>query len=106
MMRTNGMLGSGPKVSVIMNCLNCSRYLREAIDSVYAQTMENWEIVFWDNASSDTSADIAQSYIVRSYDSPGVLLHYSTPIHSSKSSNGIEHTPRHLMANLDNASVR
>lgn len=56
------ILGSDLRVSVIMNCLNCSRYLREAIDSVYAQTFENWEIVFWDNASSDTSADIAQSY--------------------------------------------
>ena len=35
-----------PKVSVIMNCLNCSRYLKEAIDSVYAQTYKDWEIIF------------------------------------------------------------
>ena len=31
-----------PKVSVIMNCLNCEKYLREAIDSVFAQTYEDW----------------------------------------------------------------
>ena len=49
-------------VSVIMNCLNCSKYLREAIDSVYAQTYKNWEIIFWDNASTDNSAEIAKSY--------------------------------------------
>lgn len=51
-----------PKVSVIMNCFNCSEYLREAIDSVYAQTFEDWEIIFWDNASMDNSAEIAKSY--------------------------------------------
>jgi len=51
-----------PLVSVIMNCYNSSKYLREAIDSVYAQTYENWEIVFWDNASMDNSAEIALSY--------------------------------------------
>lgn len=49
-------------VSVIMNCLNCEKYLKEAIDSVYAQTSNNWEIIFWDNASTDRSADIARSY--------------------------------------------
>lgn len=51
-----------PLVSVIMNCLNAEKYLREAIDSVYAQTCKNWEIIFWDNASTDQSVTIAKSY--------------------------------------------
>ncbi|MEA1984387.1 MAG: glycosyltransferase [Euryarchaeota archaeon] len=51
-----------PTISIIMNCLNCSRYLKEAIDSIYQQTYTNWEIVFWDNASTDHSAEIARSY--------------------------------------------
>ncbi|MBO1224076.1 MAG: glycosyltransferase [Candidatus Scalindua sediminis] len=46
-----------------MNCLNCERYLREAIDSVFAQTYEDWEIIFWeDKASEDNSGNIAKSY--------------------------------------------
>ena len=45
-----------------MNCFNGEEYLREAIDSVYAQTYENWEIIFWDNASIDKSENIARSY--------------------------------------------
>ena len=54
---------SAPTVSVIMNCLNCEEYLREAIDSVFAQTYEDWEIIFWeDNASKDNSERIAKSY--------------------------------------------
>ena len=51
-----------PLVSIIMNCYNSERFLKEAIDSVYAQTYENWEIIFWDNASEDNSAEIAKSY--------------------------------------------
>lgn len=53
---------SYPKVSVIMNCLNGEKYLKEAIDSVYAQTFKDWEIIFWDNGSTDRSGDIAKSY--------------------------------------------
>ena len=46
-----------------MNCLNCEKYLREAIDSVFAQTYEEWEIIFWeDKASKDNSERIARSY--------------------------------------------
>ncbi|MBI1811178.1 MAG: glycosyltransferase [Nitrospirae bacterium] len=51
-----------PTVSVIMNCLNGSKYLAEAIDSIYSQTYKDWEIIFWDNASADNSPDIAKSY--------------------------------------------
>jgi len=48
-----------------MNCYNGEKYLREALDSVYQQTFQDWEIVFWDNASTDSSASIAQSYDAR-----------------------------------------
>ena len=51
-----------PLVSIIMNCFNCDKYVGDAIDSVYAQTYTNWEVIFWDNASTDKSADIAKSY--------------------------------------------
>ena len=53
---------NNPLVSVIMNCYNSDQYLQEAIESVYAQTYSNWEIIFWDNASTDNSANIAKSY--------------------------------------------
>ena len=55
-------MNNQPLVSVIMNCYNGEKYLREAIDSVYAQTYKNWEIIFWDNKSQDRSAEIAKSY--------------------------------------------
>lgn len=51
-----------PLVSVIMNCHNGDKYLTEAINSVIKQTYENWEIIFWDNNSTDKSAEIVNSF--------------------------------------------
>ncbi len=51
-----------PLVSIIINCYNGEKFLVDAINSIYAQTFKNWEIIFWDNASTDSSAAIAKSY--------------------------------------------
>jgi glycosyltransferase involved in cell wall biosynthesis len=59
-----------------MNCFNGEKYLCEAIDSVIAQTYQNWEIVFWDNQSTDRSAEI-----VRSYQDPRIAYYYA-PTHT------------------------
>ncbi len=45
-----------------MNCYNSARYLREALESVRTQTFTDWEIVFWDNRSTDESAAIFRSF--------------------------------------------
>ena len=49
-------------VSVIMNCHNGQKYLKKAIDSVYSQTFKDWEIIFFNNFSTDESKKIALSY--------------------------------------------
>ena len=51
-----------PLVSIIINCLNGSKYLNEAIKSVLDQTYKNWEIIFFDNNSTDQSRSILQTY--------------------------------------------
>ena len=51
-----------PSVNIIMNCYNGERYLREAIDSVLNQTFKKWELIFWDNCSTDNSANIVRKY--------------------------------------------
>lgn len=64
---------TSPAVSIIMNCLNGERFLREALDSVRAQTFQDWELIFWDNGSTDRSREIAAEYgpRVRVYRTPG-----------------------------------
>jgi glycosyltransferase involved in cell wall biosynthesis/SAM-dependent methyltransferase len=51
-----------PLVSVIMIFLNEERFLQEAIDSVFAQTYQNWELLLVDDGSTDDSTRIAQSH--------------------------------------------
>jgi len=51
-----------PAVSIQMCCFNGEKYLREAINSIVAQSFQDWELIFWDNCSTDGSASIVQSY--------------------------------------------
>jgi glycosyltransferase involved in cell wall biosynthesis len=51
-----------PAVSVIMNLRNGAATIPEAIESVLAQTYSDWELIAWDDCSSDGSADIIRGY--------------------------------------------
>ena len=51
-----------PLVSVIMNVRNGASFLREALDSVLAQTFVDWELIVWDDCSTDNSAQIVSQY--------------------------------------------
>jgi glycosyltransferase involved in cell wall biosynthesis len=53
---------SPPLVSVILAVYNCEKYLGEAIASIQSQTYQNWELLIIDDASTDSSADIAAAY--------------------------------------------
>ncbi|MCS1408638.1 MAG: UDP-Glc:alpha-D-GlcNAc-diphosphoundecaprenol beta-1,3-glucosyltransferase WfgD [Verrucomicrobia subdivision 3 bacterium] len=61
----SGFDGASPKVSVIMNCYNGERFLSEAIESVLKQSFSDWELVFWDNQSTDGSSQILKGYCDR-----------------------------------------
>ncbi|MDR3319849.1 MAG: glycosyltransferase [Desulfovibrio sp.] len=54
-----------PTVSVVMNCYNGARYLRLALQSLFDQTYDDFELVFFDNASTDESPAIFQEFAVR-----------------------------------------
>ncbi len=51
-----------PLISILMNCFNGELYLKEALDSLIAQNYKNWELIFWDNKSKDSSLKIVSSY--------------------------------------------
>ena len=44
-----------PLVSIIMNCYNGEKYLTESLKSIQNQIYKNWELIFWDNKSTDRS---------------------------------------------------
>ncbi len=53
---------TGPTVSIGVPVFNGGRYLEEALSSLVSQTFDDVEIVICDNASTDTSLEIARSF--------------------------------------------
>jgi glycosyltransferase involved in cell wall biosynthesis len=49
-------------ISIIINCHNGSRYLRETLQSIINQDYNNYEVIFWNNNSTDESKDIYQNF--------------------------------------------
>ena len=50
------------EVSAIIIFYNAEKFLREAVESVLAQTLEDWELLLVDDGSSDGSSEIAKEY--------------------------------------------
>ena len=53
---------SNSLISIIMTCHNGEQYVRQAIDSIISQTYSDWELIFYDNFSTDKSAEIVKKY--------------------------------------------
>ncbi|MCA8972468.1 MAG: glycosyltransferase [Planctomycetes bacterium] len=56
-----------PRVSVIVPAYNHERFIGKTIESVLAQTFEEWELIVIDDGSSDNTAEI-----VRAFDDPRI----------------------------------
>lgn len=51
-----------PRITVLMSVYNGEKYLREAIDSILAQTYTDFEFVIYDDCSTDRTSAIINSY--------------------------------------------
>ena len=51
-----------PKVSIILTSFNHSKFIRESIESVLNQTFKDFELIIWDDASSDLSWYLINQY--------------------------------------------
>ena len=51
-----------PAVSVIVNLYNGKATLAETIESVLAQSFADWELLVWDDCSSDGGAEVVERY--------------------------------------------
>lgn len=56
-------MSSKPLVSVIIIFLNAKKFIQESIESVFAQTYDNWELLLVDDGSTDSSTEIALRYV-------------------------------------------
>lgn len=53
-----------PTVSVVMAAKNYARFIREAIDSVFAQTVADWDLVVIDDGSRDDTEAVVRPYLI------------------------------------------
>lgn len=61
------------EISVIMGIYNCADTLKDAIDSILAQTVKNWELILCDDGSQDNTYTIAE-FFLKQYPEKIVLL--------------------------------
>lgn len=52
-------------ISIVLPVYNGERFLRASIDSVIAQTYQNWELLVVDDCSTDSTAEIVTEYVQR-----------------------------------------
>ncbi|VAW58908.1 Putative N-acetylgalactosaminyl-diphosphoundecaprenol glucuronosyltransferase, partial [hydrothermal vent metagenome] len=85
-----------PLVSVIMPAYNSQKYIRRALESVFAQTYTHYEFIVIDDGSSDATRDILLEYGDKLQ-----YLHQSNSGASSARNYGIESSIGSLIAFLD-----
>ena len=86
-----GNASDKPAVSIIMPCYNTERYIKKTMDSIFAQTFDDFELIMVDDGSSDSTPKILDGY---AKDHPGKIRVFHKE-------NGGQSTARNLA--LDNA---
>lgn len=51
-----------PLVSILLNCFNASNFIEKAIKSVIDQSYQNWELIIWDDGSTDDTLEICKKF--------------------------------------------
>jgi len=67
-------IGPAPFISVIMPTYNRAHLIARAIDSIVAQTFQNWELLLIDDGSRDNTFEAVQPYLLRDH---RIRYHYA-----------------------------
>ena len=100
-------MSATPRVSAIIVFLNEERFLAEAVESVFAQSYRDWELLLVDDGSTDGSSEIARRYARDHPDRVRVLQHDDhVNLGMSASRNlGLRHARGEFIAWLDGDDV-
>ena len=90
---------SSPAVSVIMPLYNCEHYVAAALDSLFAQTFPDFEVIVVDDGSTDRSAAVVERYTAR--DARIKLIRQDNRGISAARNAGLAHARGHAIAFLD-----
>ena len=75
-----------PTITVYVLCHNYGKYLSQAVESVFRQSREDWELIIIDDGSTDDSSSVAETLRARESDRVRVILH-QRPLGLQKSAN-------------------
>jgi glycosyltransferase involved in cell wall biosynthesis len=92
-----------PLVSAIIIFLNAQEFIQEAIESVFRQTYQHWELLLVDDGSTDASTEIARR---NAAENPGQVRYLEHPGHQNRGMGasrnlGICHAQGEYIAFLD-----
>ena len=93
-------------ISVIIPLYNAEEYLSECLDSILAQTFQDFEVIVVDDCSTDSSCEIVESYMPK-FD--GRLKLYHTPKNTGSGviarNVGLSYASGEYVYNMDNDDV-
>jgi glycosyltransferase involved in cell wall biosynthesis len=97
------IMANNSLVSVIIIFLNAERFIEEAIESVFAQSYKNWELLLVDDGSYDSCTEIAQCCAAGN---PGKVYYLEHTNHRNRGMSasrnlGIKHSKGEYIAFLD-----
>ena len=89
-----------PKVSVLMATYNRAKFLDRSIESVRAQSFKDWELIIMDDASTDTTPEVARAWAKK--EPRVVYVRGELNLHTTKNYNrGFSHAKGEYIAMLD-----
>ena len=84
------------RISVIIGIYNCASTLVEALDSLYAQTYQNFKIILCEDGSSDNTYQVAKDY---------ALKHDNIVLIKNEKNMGLNYTLNHCLEYADTEYV-
>jgi len=86
-----------PKVSVIMPAYNAERFIEKSINSLLAQTLQDWELIVVDDGSTDSTSKILEKFTdIRIH-----VFHQENGGEASARNTGLQHVKAEYIALLD-----
>lgn len=94
-----------PRISVIMGIYNCENTLKDAIDSILHQNYTYWELILYDDGSTDGTYDIAREYKDRYPDKIGLYHNEQNHKLSYALNKCLQHADGDLIARMDGDDI-
>ena len=82
-----------PRISVLMGIYNCAPTLAQALDSLLAQTYQEFKVIMCDDGSTDNTVEVAQLYVDR-YPGKFILIR-------NRQNMGLNYTLNHCLEYAD-----